>query len=89
MTEEDTTGFFRMRIMLPVAICVWAVTFWFVHGPMVFAYLAMHAATTGVFLTAIHRADRARAAAAPLQTVRVASKPNFESQTQAKRAVAS
>jgi len=79
-----------MRTMLPVAIVAWAVTFWFVHGPMVFAYLAMHAATTGVFLIAIYRSDRIRSkVTASMQTVRVAPKTAFEPQTQAKRAVAS
>ncbi len=89
MTGEDTTGIFSMRTMIPVAIAVWAATFWFVHGPMVFAYLAMHAVTTGVFLMAVVMADRARAKAAPVQTLRVAPKSSFESQSQAKRAVAS
>lgn len=47
-----------MHLIIPAAIVVWAILFWFVHGPMVFAYLAMHAATTGIFLTAIYFADR-------------------------------
>ncbi|MEZ6145607.1 MAG: hypothetical protein R3B91_09385 [Planctomycetaceae bacterium] len=78
-----------LRTMVPAAIAVWAATFWFVHGPMVFAYLAMHAATTGVFLAAIYFADRARHNAAPLQTLRVTPQSSFESQTPAKRSVAS
>lgn len=78
-----------MRTMITAAIFVWAITFWLVHGPMVFAYLAMHAATTGVFLAAIYYADRARNDAAQVQTLRVAQKSSFESQSQAKRAVAS
>ncbi len=78
-----------MRTMISAAIVVWALTFWFVHGPMVFAYLAMHAATTGVFLVAIYYADRSRNNAAPVQALRVAPKSSFESQSQAKRAVAS
>ena len=90
MTGDETPGIFRLRTMLPAAIVLWTATFWFVHGPMVFAYLAMHAATTGVFLIAIYRSDRVRSTVtAPLQAVRVAPKATFDSQTQAKRAVAS
>ena len=88
MSGDDKPGIISMRIMLPLAIAVWAVTFWFVHGPMVFAYLAMHAVTTGVFLTAIYMADRSRAKAEPVQSLRVTPKTNFEPETQAKQAVA-
>ena len=77
--------------MIIAAVAVWAATFWFVHGPMVFAYLLLHAATTGIFLTAIHLSDRSRLArqTAPA-TIRVASEPTPGQQQQtAKRAVAS
>lgn len=60
MNGEAPTGFFTLRTMIPAGIAVWAATFWFVHGPMVFAYLLLHAATTGVFLTAIKVSDRNR-----------------------------
>lgn len=89
MNGEVATGIFTLRTMIAAAIAIWAATFWFVHGPMVFAYLAMHAATTGVFLTAIYFADRARHNVPTLQTLRVNSQSSFESQAPAKRAVAS
>ncbi|MGD9856905.1 MAG: hypothetical protein AB7U20_18305 [Planctomycetaceae bacterium] len=76
---------------MPAAIAVWAVAFWFVYGPMVFAYLLFHAATTGVFLAAIRRADRNRMTRrAALRTIHIAHQPSRERHQQpAKRAVAS
>lgn len=46
--------------MLTAGIAIWAVTFWFVYGPMVLFYLLFHGVTTGTFLVAIRLADRNR-----------------------------
>lgn len=59
-----------LNVLVGTAIALWAVTFSFVYGPFVFGYLAMHAATTGVFLLAIHRSDQARAKQLALQPAR-------------------
>lgn len=54
--RRSTTG--SLNLMVGAAIVAWASTFAFVHGPFVFGYIAMHGATTGVFLLAIRRSDR-------------------------------
>ncbi len=90
-TGDDPTGYFSLRSMMIAAVAVWAATFWFVHGPMVFAYLLLHAATTGIFLAAIYFADRNRLARQTTPaTIRVATEPSpSHQQESAKRAVAS
>ena len=47
-----------LNALVGTAIVVWAGTFAAVYGPFVFGYVAMHAATTGVFLLAVRRCDR-------------------------------
>lgn len=47
-----------LNAMVGTAIVIWAGTFASVYGPFVFGYIAMHAATTGVFLLAVRRCDR-------------------------------
>ncbi|MCA9073564.1 MAG: hypothetical protein KDA93_00920 [Planctomycetaceae bacterium] len=80
MLVDEKNGFLNMRVMIPAAIVVWAILFWFVHGPMVFAYLAMHALTTGIFLTAIHFADRGHAAASgQVPSLKVATETDTDS----------
>lgn len=79
MTGDDPTGHFSLRTVVPAAIAVWAAAFWFVYGPMVLAYLLFHAATTGVFLIAIRRADRKRLRRQTVsRTVHVAHEPSAE-----------
>lgn len=58
----------RLSILLPSILVAWLVGCVAVHGPVIFAYLAMHAVTTGVFATMMWRAERvlhASRAAAP------------------------
>jgi hypothetical protein len=54
-----------LNTMVGAAIVLWAAAFASVYGPFVFGYIAMHAVTTGVFLTAIRRADRRHERATP------------------------
>jgi hypothetical protein len=48
-----------LTILLPTILIAWLVGCVAVHGPAIFAYLAMHAVTTGVFATLVWRAERA------------------------------
>ena len=47
-----------LNALVGTAIVIWVGTFASVYGPFVFGYVAMHAATTGVFLLAVRRCDR-------------------------------
>ena len=91
MTGDEPTVSLSLRTLVPAAIAVWAATFWFVHGPMVFAYLLMHLATTGVFLAAISLSDRGRQATrmAPSYVRVVADASREHASARAERSVVS
>jgi hypothetical protein len=48
----------KLTILLPTVLVAWLVGCVAVHGPAIFAYLAMHVVTTGVFATFVLRAER-------------------------------
>ena len=54
----------RLQILLPTLLASWLLGCIAVHGPSIFAYLAMHALTTGVFAALMWRAESASATAA-------------------------
>jgi low temperature requirement protein LtrA len=58
LTSKKQSKPVSLNTMVGAAIVLWAGTFASVYGPFVFGYIAMHAATTGVFLVAVHRSDR-------------------------------
>jgi low temperature requirement protein LtrA len=69
LTSKKQNRPISLNTMVGAAIVLWAGTFASVYGPFVFGYIAMHAATTGVFLLAVHRSDR-RHSRAVVQPVR-------------------
>jgi hypothetical protein len=91
MTGAEPTVSLSLRTLVPAAIAVWVATFWFVHGPWVFAYLLMHLVTTGVFLAAICLSDRSRQAprVAPSYLRVVAERSREHASAMAERTVAS
>ena len=89
MSGVEPTGYLSLRTMVPTGIAVWAIAFWLAYGPMVFAYLFLHAATTGVFLTAIRVADRNRLARQDYsRSTTVGQEPSHGRQPAVERAVA-
>ncbi len=53
----------RLQVLLPTLLAAWLLGCVAVHGPAIFAYLAMHAVTTGVFATLMWRAESANTTA--------------------------
>lgn len=60
----------KLSILLPTILVSWLVGCVAVHGGAIFAYLGMHAITTGVFATFMWRAERnmAKKSVARVQT---------------------
>lgn len=58
MTSKNQRDSVSLNVVIGAAIVVWASTFAYVFGPFVFGYIAMHLATTGIFVMAIRRTDR-------------------------------
>lgn len=51
-------------IVLATVFSLWVLMFFAVHGIIVFAYLALHGLTTGIFCYAMYRVDKKAAQAA-------------------------
>lgn len=69
---ETMTNLSRLSVLLPSILVAWLIGCVSVHGPVIFAYLAMHAVTTGVFATFMWRAERTLAKSRSAAAVRPA-----------------
>lgn len=48
----------QLRILIPTALALWAISCVIVHGPTLLAYIGLQAITTGVFALAMYRTER-------------------------------
>lgn len=47
-----------MKRTLMIGLSLWAVGFYYIHGPVLLAYLAIQVATTGTFVYFMSRAEK-------------------------------
>lgn len=58
----------RLSVLLPIVGIIWIVAVVWIHGFAMLAYVAFHAATTGVFAYAMLQTERSRQSEAPAAT---------------------
>lgn len=58
MLTQITDRIPPLYILIPVLLTVWAVSCTVLHGPAILAYVAIQAATSGVFALSMYRISR-------------------------------